>query len=485
MLSDVTKELWISGTEQYYSKAFKVLNSYITFRKKHLLQTPKDYVTMYSNLNDWNLKQHIKGKSTLGIFVNEVSKFLTFDIDLKIDDKKKYQKWVLYKVINALEEEGLGLHLNISFSGSKGYHIDLVFNEPIKTEVLRKFGEYIIKKYELDNICTEDKTLIAEVELRGCNNAGIKLPLSFNRKTNKYMYYLDDDLKKITVEKFDKFELKILDTETFYNLYSSCFDEIIEVNTKQIIINKKANTEDSKTLEYNKNELDYVVQNEVLLNKGSRNDIIYLVALWCNSHKISKDNALEKLYRIIDNTPTKLYNDKTSLEWKYKECRNVIDKVYLNNLVLFDIKKVKINKNILEFIMQNCKTLKQMNIFLTHIYHCLKWGNDEGIYFLSESKICEYSGAKKRDTVIKLNKELIDLGILEVVQKGKYITLDNKTKKGIATTYKLTIPNDLLKSCKILLSDDKIDFIKLSAKYLDKKTILKYIPKKTYYRNFQ
>ena len=58
-------------------------------------------------------------------------------------------------------------------------------------------------------------------------------------------------------------------------------------------------------------------------------------------------------------------------------------------------------------------------------------------------------------------------------------------KKGIATTYKLTIPKGLLVNTNFTIKNDKIDFIKLSAKHLDKKTILKYIPKKTYYRNFQ
>ena len=466
-----------------------MLNNYITYRKKYLLQNKENYVTVFANVNDWNLMQHIKGKSTLGIFVSNISKFLTFDIDIKVNkvDKKQikqYQKWVLYKTIEALNSEGIGQY-NISFSGNKGYHVDLIFDKPIRTTVLKELGKYIINKYELNNITDIEGKLIAEVELRGCNSQGVKLPLGFNRKTNKYMYYLDEDLEPVSVEKFKSFELKILNSEVIYNLHSVAIDEIEEINTKDIILIKSNNKGDNKPLEYSKSELDFIIQNEMLKNKGTRNDFIYLVALWCNSHKLSKDEAVEKLYRIIDNTPSELYNDLTSTEWKYKECERVANKVYANNLVLFDLKEVGLNKALLEFIMQSCKTLKQMNIFLTHIYHYLKWGNDEGIYFLSENRICEYSKAKKRDTVIKLNKELIDLGILEVVEKGRYIDLGNGMKKGIATTYKLTIPKDLLVNTNFTIKNDKIDFIKVSAKYLDKKTILKYIPKKTYYRNFQ
>ena len=213
--------------------------------------------------------------------------------------------------------------------------------------------------------------------------------------------------------------------------------------------------------------------------------MIYLVALWCNTNKMDKDIALEKLYRIIENTPEELFNDKTSFEWKYKECKNVIEKVYLNNLVLFDCKKVGLNKDILIWVMENCKTLKQMNIFLCHIFHCLKWGNSEGIYFLSENRICDYTNTKKRDTVINLNKQLIELGILEVVKKGGYIDLKNGIKKGIATTYKLTIPQNIKNDIEFYIKNDKIDFIKLCHKYLKKENILAYIPLRTYRRYFK
>ncbi|MGL4449799.1 MAG: hypothetical protein ACRCTZ_01240 [Sarcina sp.] len=489
--------LWITTQEEYKTKAFEILNSYITYRKKYLIQNKNNYLTVKSTINDYFIKNHIIGKATYGIFVDKISKFLTFDIDIKANninksDVAKTQKWVLYKVVDVLEQEGLGQYLNISFSGSKGYHIDLVFNNPIRTEILKNYGEYIIKKYDLDNVLDYSNKRIAEVELRGCNNAGVKLPLGLNQKTKKYMGYLDDNYNIIKPNKdnFNNFELKVMDTEEFYILYSEVFEDIKELQFKKIqkniIVKDKDNecTREKKELKYEKTELDYVVQNEILKNKGSRNDLIYLVALWCNSNKITRDMALKKLYNIIDNTPKELYQDITTKEFKYAECDRVIEKVYANNLVLFDEKDVKINKKILLWIMENCKTLKQMNIFLCHVYHCLKWGNSEGIYFLSQDRICEYSRTKKRDTVIKLNEELVKIGILEVVEKGKFIMLDEGIKKGIATTYKLAIPKEFLSNSKLKLND-KLDFIKLADKYLDKKDILAYIPKQTYYDNFK
>lgn len=495
-LEKQTESAWISGTEAYFNKAFEILNHYPTYRKKYIVQNDGEgYRTVEATLCDWNLEQHIKGIKTYGIFVDKISKFLTFDIDLKVQGKeyKHYNKWILYKVIDALKQEGLWKYMNISYSGSKGYHIDLIFDKPVKTAVLKEFGECVIKKHGLDNI-TVDGKLIAQVELRGCNGQPVKLPLGLHRKTQNYMYYLNENLEPVGAEELLDFDLKILDAEEFYNIYAriidACVDDIDKFKGKERAgkaigeadpLSKEANTK----LNYDKSELDFVVQNEILKNHGSRNNMIYLVALWSNGHKLSKQDALDKLDRIIYNTPEQLFHDNTSDKWKQEQNKSVIEKVYGNNLVLFDEKKVGLNKAMLEWIMQTCKgkTLKQMNILLCHIYHCLKWGNEEGMYFLSESTIEQYTGATNK-TVEKLNKQLIDLGILEVVEQGRYIDLGAGMKKGIATTYKLAIPHELIKDVEFFIKSDKIDFVKMCTRHLDKRTILKYIPKQTYSDNF-
>lgn len=447
------------------------------------MQNVDNYITVSSTINDYMIDRHVRGKATYGIFVSRVSKFLTFDIDLKVTGKdfKEYNKWVLYKVINALQEEGLGQYLNISFSGNKGYHVDLVFNNPISTELLDRFGKYIIKKHGLDSIKVGSR-LIAEVELRGCNSAGVKLPLGINKKTGKFMHYLDESLKPITQKQFvEDFELKVMDTESFYNLYNKL--EIDYIQESNIVPYSKADKQELKEpLHYDKTELDYAIQNNMLKNQGTRNNIIYLVALHCNTNKISQEECIDKLYSIIDNTPLELFNDRTSKVWKYKECKKVTEKVYANNLVLFDVKEVALSRDILMWIMENCKTIKQMNILLCHVYHCLKWGNDEGIYFLSESTITKYTGATNK-TIEKLNRELIELGILEIIEKGKYVDLGNGMKKGIATTYKLTIPK--IENIDFKIKNDKINFIKLCKKHLTKQDILAYIPLRTFNRNFK
>lgn len=145
MLNVQTEKWQINGTEQYFNKALEVLNTYITYRKKYIIQKEYGYNTVFCTIADYNIKSHIKGIQTYGIFVDKISKFLTFDIDLKVEnqEKEQYKKWVLYKVIDCLEQERLSDYLNISFSGNKGYHIDFIFDKPIKTDILQEFGKCI------------------------------------------------------------------------------------------------------------------------------------------------------------------------------------------------------------------------------------------------------------------------------------------------------------------------------------------------------
>ena len=88
MCKEQIDKFQISGTEQYFNKALDILNTYITYRKKYLIQTDKAYNTVPCIISDYNIKSHLKGIKTYGIFVHKVSKFLTFDIDLKVTDKE-------------------------------------------------------------------------------------------------------------------------------------------------------------------------------------------------------------------------------------------------------------------------------------------------------------------------------------------------------------------------------------------------------------
>src|SRR5699024_1888135 len=65
-------------------------------------------------------------------------------------------------------------YITVSFSGSKGYHVELFFDEAIQWQALEPFYKEVLLKL--------GKTK-KEIELRPTGN-GLKLPLSTHRKTD-------------------------------------------------------------------------------------------------------------------------------------------------------------------------------------------------------------------------------------------------------------------------------------------------------------
>jgi hypothetical protein len=133
-----------------------------------------------SPLVDWNIIQHLQGQNTLGVFAGKIngiesSKFMTFDIDVK---DKIIAKWYVYKLGDTLQNNGI-YDFYISFSGNKGYHVDLFFDAPVPVTTLKRFFDYILIQSECDNIDC------GEVEFRPTLQQGVKIPLGYNYRNKE------------------------------------------------------------------------------------------------------------------------------------------------------------------------------------------------------------------------------------------------------------------------------------------------------------
>ncbi len=149
----------------------KINDIYILKRKKWVkLNTYGHYVTMRSpkdlQIIDYVLSGHLKGYFTVSVFSGmSFTKFLCFDVDDKND---VMARWKVHKIIDAMNN--LGVHqkyIITSFSGNKGYHVELFFEELMMPSQVKKFYEIIINHSGLD------KT----VELRPTSTQAIKIPL--------------------------------------------------------------------------------------------------------------------------------------------------------------------------------------------------------------------------------------------------------------------------------------------------------------------
>ena len=126
-------------------------------------------------LTDGEIKKHLKGEILLGVYFQpKITRILCFDLDTK-------EKSLLSYLVHVLYDLGFGEHnIVITFSGNKGYHVDVLFNEPIFRNVAQGIYDYVKKR-----------TGIKQLECRGgTDDRGYKLPMgiTFINGENVYCY---------------------------------------------------------------------------------------------------------------------------------------------------------------------------------------------------------------------------------------------------------------------------------------------------------
>lgn len=168
---------------------------YITYRGRYVLSTrdgkmltPKTKDNIYSKLTDGVIKNHLQQKYAVAILVGETtSRFVCFDVD-------DGQKETVVQVMDALEEMGFPRDLiYVSFSGGKGYHIEMFFDRPVKTDKLKQIYASVIERKGLDP---------RKVEFRPTHGSAIKLPLSVHAKTGNVCWFVSPDTFEL-IETYD------------------------------------------------------------------------------------------------------------------------------------------------------------------------------------------------------------------------------------------------------------------------------------------
>ena len=139
-------------------------------------------------LSDKILFNHLRGKYAVAIYAgSETSKFISMDVD--VDDPT-----VVRQVIDALEATGIPrTYVQVSFSGRKGYHVDILFDRLVKTVQLRKLYEHVLFLTGLEKQI---------VEFRPSAKQAVKLPLCIHAKTKNRCWYADRDTLEL-IESMD------------------------------------------------------------------------------------------------------------------------------------------------------------------------------------------------------------------------------------------------------------------------------------------
>jgi len=411
-------------------------------------------------LTDSIVKNHIDGIKTIGVFARDMkgvedSKFICFDVDIgqkdKTDKEEKKKniekaKWVTSKVVHALQEVGIDDEfINISFSGGKGYHIEIFFDEPIEVNLLKRFHKYVLDKEGLkekeDLIIDGDN--YGKVEYRPTNKLGVKLPLgiNFNNKIDKnnYCYFCEysKGLRQIR-DPLHITKIKKMDNILFRLILDKIFDiEEIETSVKNIENYIEIKETHNPLTQYNQNIDEKITIEAIqelietgLTRTGTRWKSLINIAKYYKHLEVSRDDCKEWITEWMNQQDKKCYTTK----WNnvLKDINNIIEYVYTHEFNLVGgVKTVKITYEEIREILK-AKSKNDKLVLYSMLIHSKRYAKKSGIFYFPYS-LMMLATDLSRPTLIKIVNQLSENKFIEIVSRNtpiehKFMKEPNKYK---------------------------------------------------------
>lgn len=314
----------------------KLDDLYIVQTGKYLRQSKQGYITCIAGrannqgkktpkLNDWHFEQHLNGKFTVGTFSGEqTTRFMTFDVDFHNTTKAK---WITGKVANTLNE--LNIEHHISFSGNKGYHIDIFFEDLIKIYNAKRFFNHVIQMSDI----IEHSDAGNKVEFRVTSGQGVKLPLGIHQKTGSYCGFIDDDFNLMNKQQSEAYLLTInkIDSHQVLDILEINDTDKQKIDTKDLIKVEDAISPFMPLANHEQSEDYSIARAQKLLTQGlqvqgSRHNSTFLICMYFKYSGYDRDECKIELYDWMDAQNPDSYT--TKLCDCYKDIDLIVRDVY-------------------------------------------------------------------------------------------------------------------------------------------------------------
>lgn len=195
-------------------------------------------------MTDSDLRDHLKGRETLGLYqlsADDRVIWLVFDIDVNSELVRQAQLSMVDAVANARQHtrslarllQGYGIPFLCEYSGSKGYHLWVFFDEPVSASKAQAVGRW------LEQQVAPPRGIAVEVfpKQSGRNSLGslVKMPLGYHQKTKNRCEFMAPDFKPLQ----DQWEA----LRSVPLLTEADLDEIIE--EQEIVISQSIRAEET------------------------------------------------------------------------------------------------------------------------------------------------------------------------------------------------------------------------------------------------
>ena len=367
-----------------------------------------------------DIKEHIKGKKTIGIYQlkkDNTIKFAAYDIDIKkgyekekveLKEKQKEITLNLYKTLKSYELNPL-----IENSGNKGYHIWLFFENRVQSYKVKHIMEVLLNQIEIiEEVGIE--IFPKQIQTKGGLGNLIKIPFGIHKKTGRRCNLVDEDFRAFNNQ------FKALQYIKFTNS-----DEI-----EKLYYEVKGVEKDDEEIKEKIPEIKKELRNEIKLRE---NGIEQVEGMLKNCHilkqlnkKIEREGYLipkeEKLFCeiLLWNKEGEKYLQKRmekTINYSYEKLKNYKNQIENYPLSCRKIKEY-IKKEGLSLDISKCRCFGE-EVFpspFNYIYNVMeilaeKLGTDEIIERIFKEKI------KKREIEREIN--ILKMLLLKKVEENK------------------------------------------------------------------
>lgn len=414
---------------------------YISYRKEYIVMDEHRVTsTVHKTLTDTQLKQHIRQNNRLGIKFGQGSKIIGIDIDVLYTD-------VLEDIYNMLINYNIPADaILVSFSGNKGYHVDIFLDGFLDRRTIQAFHKVILNDLLIHCSDEKKKILRQKVELRGGSDAGYFLPFAINYKgldnqhwgycgiVNKFGIMEYDIEKEIDIlERLDKADTSIIRDIVDINYYYIDDDmELTEENPTQALNQTLEQLELLET--YNTCNSDIVSQigNKTIIQEGTRHNIAFVYAIALREEGLTQEQVHEELIKW--HKQVKGYRSN----WKEVEtdCKSIIKSVFKRQ---YKGHKYNLPSNYKPFITKQdieqfakIKNIAQRRIYLVLTIHSNMFSDEEGHFYMTYKQMKQALNLDIRNKdILNYIEKLEKLGLVQIVARNRINVGENKHKPNI------------------------------------------------------
>jgi len=481
------------------------------FRKPTKHWNRGDYITFPGNaqflkygkrrlLDERVIRNHLLGKHVFGVCFKDpfdtgaiTTNFVVYDIDM-VDANVAEQ--VAIALYCALKAERIPCH--ISFSGGKGYHIEVYFTRRVLAGAVHDFLDYVVEKHQIDKLYAnlpKARTTDNQIESRPTRTAGqgVKMSLGFHAKSDLFCGYLRIEGDHL-VEVDDSYHY-------FLDIPFDANPEIPEIvyneklrqekeqkqrdeedRMRQALLRRQRETQPTSTTSGHQKDKDAVAEAKMLyhdtehdtwlqmdtetpqriaqeiLMKGlypglKRHDTAFLL-MRCLLFNCSKQETLQM---VLDWTGNVLYPQcehliSTPQEEHIRDMETLIESVQPVPFKNVSISKCELDGLVARCVNPNYNSLNVMKLkVLFGLYQCWKQNALRGPSQSEQSPSAEFQASTRYVTKLvgvtiatyqKWRDELDDEGTISLLDRGQPAPKEKKDERRMAT-YRMNMTPDV------------------------------------------